>query len=392
MTEGTDRPAGERRRRREAERAAALAAEQASAARPLTRRELRRLQEEEAARLEAAATGELPLGQPSTTAEPAATPPRPDPAATTPEPAPRPEPTPEPEVRPDPTPQPAATAPRPDPGPSSRSAAVTAPTPVSAPSAPSAPATAPTPVSAPSAASASSSAHEERTTSPAAPSASPRPEAPRIPSRRSLRERDPQPLPEERPQERTATGRRPVVRTPSVAQGIRALDSTGQLTGIQPVVRPDAPSQQPATPAGDATTAPAVWSERSTFPLDAPARAAREALPAPETADSPEEPEEAAPLRPRWVAIDTVSGASPESAASVPASRRALRAEDTEKAPVDERNPAVAAIKAAVLVVVALILGALIWLLATEAFDGSAAAAPLPTTITTTHLEESSAS
>lgn len=352
MTEGTDRPAGERRRRREAERAA----EQAAAARPLTRRELRRLQEEEAARLEAAATGELPLGQPETTA------------------------------------QPAATTEAPDAGPNARATAVTAPTPASAPSAPSAPATAPTPVSAPSAASAPSSAREEGT-SPAAPSVSPRDEPPRVPSRRSLRERDPQPLPEERPQERTATGRRPVVRTPSVARGVRSLDSTGQLTGIQPVVRPDAPDQQPGTPAAEDTTAPAVWSERSSFSLDAPARAARAALPAPETADSPEEPEdEAAPLRPRWVAIDAVSGASPESAASVPASRRALRGEDTEKAPADERNPAVAAIKAAVLVVVALILGALVWLLATEAFDGSAAAAPQPTTITTTHLEESSAS
>src|SRR5690606_41877946 len=63
MTEGTDRPAGERRRRREAERAAARAAEQTGANRPLTRRELRWQQAEEAARLEAIATGELPLGQ-----------------------------------------------------------------------------------------------------------------------------------------------------------------------------------------------------------------------------------------------------------------------------------------------------------------------------------------
>ena len=60
MGEGTQSPVGERRRRREAARAAERAAEQAG--QPLTRRELRRREAEEAARLEAIATGELDVG------------------------------------------------------------------------------------------------------------------------------------------------------------------------------------------------------------------------------------------------------------------------------------------------------------------------------------------
>ncbi|WP_193311512.1 hypothetical protein [Georgenia satyanarayanai] len=352
MSEGTDRPAGERRRRREAERAAARAAEQAGATRPLTRRELRWQQAEEAARLEAIATGELPLGQHHERPVP--------PPMTTPGSAPS-----------------AASAP-------STSAAPT-PEPEPAPSAPSAPASVPT-ASAPTAASAPSSDET-------------RPGPPRVPSRRSLREREPGPAAAERPQERTATGRRPVVRTPSTAQGIRALDATGQLTGIQPVVRPDAPgSRTSAAPAEPEAEEPAVWSERATFSLDldGPARAARAALPEPSTGESAEDIEDDdAPLRPRWVAIDAVSGASPDAAAGPAPSRRSLRAGDpaseaAEPAP-DEHNPAVTVIKVAVLVLVAAIIGALIWLLATDAFAGSTGA--LPTTpITTTHPEESSAS
>ncbi|MCM3661637.1 hypothetical protein M3148_11645 [Georgenia satyanarayanai] len=366
MTEGTDRPAGERRRRREAERAAARAAEQTGGDRPLTRRELRWQQAEEAARLEAIATGELPLGQHHERPVP--------PPMTTSEWAPS-----------------AGSAP-------STSAAAT-PQPASAPSAPSASASgttavsAPSPVSAPSAASAASSG------------ARPGSEQPRIPSRRSLRERAPQPDTAERPQERTATGRRPVVRTPSTAQGIRALDATGQLTGIQPVVRPDAPGSQPTAAAADAepATGPAVWSERATFSLnlDGPARAARAALPEPDTAESAEETEDDVLLRPRWVAIDAVSGASPDAAAGPAPSRRSLRAgdpapePDAQPAPAtrapQEHNPAVTIIKVAVLVLVAAIIGALIWLLATDAFAGSTDA--LTTTIaTTTQPEESSAS
>ncbi|WP_454085915.1 hypothetical protein [Georgenia sp. Marseille-Q6866] len=364
MTEGTDRPAGERRRRREAERAAARAAEQTGADRPLTRRELRWQQAEEAARLEAIATGELPLGQHHERPVP--------PPMTTPDSAPS-----------------AASAP-------STSAAPT-PQPGSAPSAPSAPASGTTAVSAPSSGSAPSAA------SAASSSARTGSEQPRIPSRRSLRERAPQPETAERPQERTATGRRPVVRTPSTAQGIRALDATGQLTGIQPVVRPDAPSQ-PTTAEADAepATGPAVWSERATFSLDldGPARAARAALPEPDTAESADEAEDDVPLRPRWVAIDAVSGASPDAAAGTAPSRRSLRAgdpapePDSQPAPAtrapQEHNPAVTVIKVAVLVLVAAIIGALIWLLATDAFAGSTDA--LTTTITTTQPEESSAS
>ncbi len=358
MSEGTDRPAGERRRRREAERAAARAAEQAGAKRPRTLRELRWQQAEEAARLEAIATGELPLGQHQERPVP--------PPMTSPESAPS-----------------AASAP-------STSAART-PERGSAPSAPSAPASAPSaPASAPTAVSAPSSD-----------------EAPRIPSRRSLRERDPGPAAAERPQERTATGRRPVVRTPSTAQGIRALDATGQLTGVQPVVRPDAPGPQPPVAATEpeAAAMPAVWSERATFSLDldGPARAARAALPEPATAESAEDLEDDdVPLRPRWVAIDAVSGASPDAAAAAAPSRRSLRAgepahepePEPEPAPeqdAEERNLAVTVVKVAVLVLVAAILGALIWLLATDAFAGTADALST-TTITTTHPEESSAS
>ncbi|PYF99142.1 Meckel syndrome type 1 protein [Georgenia satyanarayanai] len=366
MSEGTDRPTGERRRRREAERAAARAAEQAGATRPLTRRELRWQQAEEAARLEAIATGELPLGQHHE---------RPVPPPMT-------------------TPGSAPSAP-------SAPSTSAAPTPErgSAPSAPSAPASAPTPASAP--ASAPTPASAPPSEAPSAP--------PRIPSRRSLRERDPGPASAEQPQERTATGRRPVVRTPSTARGVRALDSTGQLTGIQPVVRPDAPDAPEAQPTAapvepEASPGPAVWSERATFSLDldGPARAARAALPEPATGQSAEEPEDDdLPLRPRWVAIDAVSGASPDAAPS----RRSLRAEDPAPEPepeadvapapapqtAEEPNPAVAAVKIAVLVLVAAILGALIWLLATGAFAGSPTALPT-TTITTTHPEETSAS
>lgn len=366
MTEGTDRPAGERRRRREAERAAARAAEQAGATRPLTRRELRWQQAEEAARLEAIATGELPLGQHHE--------------------RPVPPPMPSPESAPSAASAPSTSAaPTPEPTPAPSTSAT--PEPGSVASAPSAPASAPTVVSAPS-------SGEER----------------RVPSRRSLRERNPEPT-TERPQERTATGRRPVVRTPSTAQGIRALDATGQLTGIQPVVRPDAPGRQPGAapvepepvtqPEPESGTPPPVWSERATFSLDGPALAARAALPEPATGESAEEAEDdAPPLRPRWVSIDAVSGASPDAAAGTAPSRRSLRSGDQAPEPAagpaepasEERNPAVTAVKVAVLVLVAAILGALIWLLATDAFAGSTGAVPTTTTITTTQPEESSAS
>src|SRR5699024_3872711 len=70
-------------------------------------------------------------------------------------------------------------------------------------------------------------------------------------SRRSLRDRqpiDPAGL-EVAPSQRTATGRRPVVRTPSTAQGTRALDSTGRLTGVISVVPAEDPARDPAAAA-----------------------------------------------------------------------------------------------------------------------------------------------
>ena len=407
MGEGTDRPMGERRRRREAERAAASS----GAPQPLTRRELRRREAEEAARLEAIATGELPMDElaermRATTAPsgsvPSASTGRAETSAGTARSAASAGSA--PSTGPVPTTGsalPAASPPRP-PAPST---AGSAPSAASAP-APGAPATV---GSAPSAASAGHAA----VTAGSAPSASsaatagsvPAATGSRLPSRRSLRERaqDADQAPPERPQERTATGRRPVVRTPSTAQGVRALDSTGRLTGIQPVVRPDAPGRpEPAS-----VTPPTEWGEHDTFSLelDGPARAARAALPAeraPDTADEPPEEDEELPLRPQWVAIDHISGASPEDAKSDLPSRRNLRRTTDEEtpaaAPARRDNPAVTAVKVAVLVLVALVIGALIWLLATEAFsdgDGDAGAsgpaATAPTFITTPHPEETRA-
>src|SRR5690625_2952569 len=356
MSGEADRPIGERRRRREAERAAAQEAEAAGVVRPLTRRELRRLQAEEEARLEAIATGELPLGDFQERDLPSV---------------------------------PAATEP---------------PTTTTGPSAAS-PATA---GSAPSSASGASG------TSPVTAGSAPSAEtgATRLPSRRALRERarEVPTGPEERPQERTATGRRPVIRTPSTAQGVRSLDSTGQLTGIQPVVRPDSPAQ-PA-PAPDAERS---WTESATFSVDLPADIARQALPPAERAphepppheptpeprsaddaDHDDEGEDMFPLRPQWVAISRISGASPDEAKSPLPTRRSLRAAvpEPEREPEPEPrrgNPAVTLIKIAILVIVAAVIGALIWLLATEAFTDDTTGAAATAAVTITHHEESSA-
>lgn len=433
---------GERRRRREAERAAALAAEQAGSNVPLTRRELRRRQLEEQARLEAIATGELQLG----------------PAGTY-------------EVRK-----------------AAREAAATA-SESSAATSPDSGATASSPASAPSAA--SGAVPVERTSSPrsagsatgstptgatatgAAPSTSPA-SAPsaatgaiatgRPPSRRSIRDkRETADDRETTPQERTATGLRPVVRTPSSAHGVRRLDATGQLTGVQPAVRPDdvpehpltggipavgtrpsppaAPRPTPATPVGRPTSAstgtsdPVEWDDAVTgvgeiiavSPQSAQidlSAARPSAVSAPEAAaggvptadapdDTPDDDEDlddeydAAPLpRPQWVAISSVSGASADEAGQSTVSRRSLRAASaasaasTSSAPEaaeeheDEsagRHPMVTVIKIVVLALVAAIIGALIWLLATEAFDDTPNATAL-TISTTDHPEETSAS
>lgn len=325
MGEGTDRPMGERRRRREAERAAATP-------QPLTRRELRRREAEEAARLEAIATGELPLDE---LAE------------------------------------------------RMRSTGATK----TAGAAPSAPSTSSAVPSTGSAAVTPGSA--------ASPAARPSGTGPRLASRRSLRDRAPDPAaaPPERPQERTATGRRPVVRTPSTAQGVRALDSTGRLTGIQPVVRPDAPHPPDAGEAGAAppTERGEHFSLETDEPVDLALPSEQLASPAAETADHVDEGGDDYPLRPQWVAINHIAGGSPDEAKSeLPARRtRRERPEEDEPAEAQRNNPAVTFVKVAVLALVALIIGALIWLLATEAFAAQETAAPASTTyITTPHPEE----
>lgn len=350
MGESPDRPVGERRRRREAERAAALAAESTGATRPLTRRELRWQQAEEAARLEAIATGELPLAElrervtPATSATTGAAASTPDESAGT-----------------SPADGPAGTAP------SARSAGSAG----SAPSATTAPATAPSGATAAG-----------------------------VPSRRSLRERaeEPGPEPAERAQERTATGRRPVVRTPSTAQGVRSLDTTGRLTGIQPVVRPDAtdlPTPSPAPTGRDGRPAgtPAGASVAARAEGGGPRDAERTEVP---TSESPED-DDAFDMHPEWLAVSSISGATPDDAKSALPARRTRRAgapaDPTPAEPEPERgNPAVAAIKVAVLVLVALVIGTLIWLLGTEAFaeDPAGVAHPI-LSITAPHPEETRA-
>ncbi|MEE6272927.1 hypothetical protein V2J56_06155 [Georgenia sp. MJ206] len=264
---------GERRRRREAERAAALAAARDDA--PLSRKELRRRAAEEEARLEALRTGELrldgsvapvpdrPSGASPQTGESGATDggapaALPADSGTT--------------ARPD-----AGAAAQPLSGATSDDAAPGQPSSDAgsgdgAPGQPTSGATAaggvsgqPTsdagsPDAAPSAASGSTGA------------------IPRL-SRRSLRERQPvDPVPAETPpSQRTATGRRPVVRTPSTAQGTRTIDSTGRLTGIIPVVPaeepapersvPMAPEEPGVGPQAEGSADPVSWESTAGMPV-----------------------------------------------------------------------------------------------------------------------------
>ena len=392
MGKAGDQPVmGERRRRREAERAAALAAEQAGVATPLTRRELRRRQLEEDARLEAIATGELQLG----------------PAGTY-------------ELRQ-----------------AAREAALRA-------EGPSAPSTSP-------ASGTSNGSASETTTAVSGPSADSGAIATGTPSGRSVRERlnGPAERPDDDPAARdaTATGRRPVVRTPTSATGIRRLDATGQLTGIQPAARPDDEPQHPLTggfaaaaattgsqpavgrtrtvgrptDANTGTSDPVQWDDAVTGVGEIIAVSPASARPAPAspsspaatpspvspsgvpTADSPEDLDDVLP-RPQWVTISSVSGASADEAVGS-TTRRSLRRASAASAPDapepeeqdeddDEHigpNPFVTLIKIVTLALVAAIIGALIWLLATEAFDDSANGATPITTITTL-TEETSAS
>ncbi|TNC18530.1 hypothetical protein FHE66_06290 [Georgenia sp. 311] len=195
---------------------------------------------------------------------------------------------------------------------------------------------------------------------------------------------------------------------------MRALDSTGRLTGIQPVVRPDTP------PGGQELPPPLTdWSQSFTIELDVPARTARDAMaiePAPrtpaeeqtphvederpaaaETADHVDEDDVEYPLRPKWVAIDHISASSADEDAPSEPLRRTRRERPDEPAPAPRRdNPAVTVVKIAVLALVALVIGVLIWLLATEAFaegttPAQAATTTTITTPTTPHLKETRA-
>lgn len=485
MGEGTDRPEGERNRRQEAAQGSAPAARTPASDRPLTRRELRRREAEAAARraaLESAGGG--PASEAADRAGSASAPDHAPAVAAGP-------------ARPTGTTPPAAgselAAGAATSGPASRSASTGA-----------------SARSARSAATGASAPSAESTARPTPAGGT------RLPSRRSLRERaataSTRP---ETPQERTATGRRPVVRAPRTAQGVRSLDSTGRLTGVQPVVRPDAPRGAGGQDSGAAGAqgsgpgaGPALWDTHETFSVDLDPRevdaTAGAGLPAvPETppvrrrsaadttatgtaaaadrhtadtgappaartdaatdpspsarravdggtagassaarpgaaqagrrpadsavagaspaarppADAGTSPAEAAdttdaprptrpaghrspaehtplrdaardfdrrageaeeepvfPLRPQWIAISSVSGASPDSAEVPLPSRRSLRERMEEPAPADpERpNPAVTVVKVAVLVLVAVVIGALIWLLADQALDDGA--------------------
>ncbi|MCK6211498.1 hypothetical protein KZX45_13190 [Georgenia sp. EYE_87] len=317
---------GERRRRREAERAARLAAERAGQARPLTRRELRIRQLEEQARLEAIATGELPLvdddGRPlppeaALARSVAAT----DRAAGAEGPASRTVPTSQPG-----TGEPTAASEKPrtaqPPAPSARDRVADA---------------APTP------------AEEVRPAD-----ASPAVQAAPL-SRRSLRDRvrTDVAVPEDGPAERTATARRPVVRAPHTAKGIRTLDSTGTLTGVRPVA---AGSAQPARPGPVAdeppvTTDPAGWesavglpavTDDSTLVIDAvpPAAQGTETPASPPSAPTPGRP---APARPADVTGSAPAAApAPPGPAFAPVRREPTDAERARSAASPGRFPSAA--------------------------------------------------
>ena len=122
-------------------------------------------------------------------------------------------------------------------------------------------------------------------------------------SRRSLRERQAAAnagAPEE-PSERTATGRRPVIRPPASARGTRTVDATGELTSIQRAIR-------------DIKAAPAGAPEPGAAPGELEAA-----------------PEAAGPNQPVLAAAEAeASVASASSAASATSTSSASSAEDDE--------------------------------------------------------------
>ncbi|MFC4555570.1 hypothetical protein [Georgenia faecalis] len=158
-------------------------------------------------------------------------------------------------------------------------------------------------------------------------------------SRRSMRDRLREAPSEPPTDERERTGRRPVVRAPAVAQGVRGLDETGQLTGVQPVVRDEvqreharsAPERHGAPPALR-RSAPSVESTGSIDPTSWNA-----ATMAPEADEDPEHDDDA-PLRPTWVSVSAVGPTgepadqwtAPLRPGPTRASRRQVTAEDLE--------------------------------------------------------------
>lgn len=358
---------GERRRRREAERAAAAQAEREG--RPLTRKEIRRRQLEEEARRQAIATGELQLRDEQGNLLSS------DQAV-------------------------------------SRAAGSTDTTPVRRRERRdgSAPADGPA-LAGPARAHATAVQDAPVPSGPAAPAPSPEPAFAGAPARQAGLERP---------------GRRPVVRAPHAAKGMRSLDATGTLTGIQPV-----PAAAPlsALPAPDSATDPADWASAVNLPvIDAHTITLPAAAPAPEPepAAEPElvstmamptpvwddeddaadgaEPQaeddpardldDEEPSRPQWTTLaeySAATGASPDEAGDT-ASRRALRearrplrervetartvADASARSPEDawddeddldeeeRENPATSVVKIVILLVAAIIIGLLIGLLA----------------------------
>lgn len=100
-----------------------------------------------------------------------------------------------------------------------------------------------------------------------------------VPSRRAMRDRlrDAPPPSAEAPAERTVTGRRPVVRTPVTARGVRTVDESGAISAVQPVVpppvawaptgeQPTVPPQPAVAPVPEWTTSPSSWESAVSMP------------------------------------------------------------------------------------------------------------------------------
>jgi len=146
-------------------------------------------------------------------------------------------------------------------------------------------------------------------------------------SRRSLRERRAESgaSPAERPSERTATGRRPVIRPPASALGTRSVDgATGELTSIQRAIRDI--NAAPDEPASDSELHPVHTGspeETSGAGEDAEEAAASSPSPteAPPVAESPtatsaeeDEVDDSFDMSPRWPSVAAVTSRSPEPA------------------------------------------------------------------------------